>query len=129
MPTQLESVGGELFINGKKVLLADDKSVATAWGVFDGVADSQLSSYNMTITRTALGIYQVAFTTPMANADYCITGTRDRPSGSTESVSVTMSIRTEQHTVNGFVVHSNGTNGNSTWAIDSRISVSVFGGK
>jgi hypothetical protein len=67
----LPAVGGELITSTNSVTTTDSR-IATAWVNFSGTSLAIRDSYNVdSITRIDVGRYQVNFSTPMDNDDYC----------------------------------------------------------
>lgn len=103
----------------------DSKSVAKAWVTFDGTTSPGTirSSYNVSsVTRNSTGIYTINFATPMADANYTMSGsTVDGDTGTGRAFIFPLSGQT----TNSLSVRVGDYNGGySNWPL---ISIIVFG--
>lgn len=66
--------------------IAPAKTISKAWVNFDGNTGTILASDNVqSVLRTAAGRYTITFTTPMADALYCVVGTSGAANGGSNS--------------------------------------------
>ena len=134
----LTSVDGTVSVDVKdlantvtEILGIDKKQLATAWVNFDGVNGAIKDSYNCSVVRTAVGTFDITFTTAMDHDGYSLVSSCVSLTASTMGA-----IQTESgelmsaRTVNGTTVIA-GVVSSAVDVVDDTqsVSVQVFGGK
>ncbi len=153
MSVQIESIGGELYANGKRLMTEDDVTagttvlipegampkpeyidkaqLATAWVNFDGEASTVDATFNsgfnvsQTINQVADAVYEIVFDIPMDNTDYVVTIGVGNNGTSTVNATGTLRNPDTLKTVNGFTVAIYVTAAYRS----ADVSITVFGGK
>ena len=126
MPTQLESVAGELKANGSRVATESNGGACTAWVRTSKNSDQVIEAqYNVaSVVRVSLGTYDITFTVPMDNTN--IVATTMGYSSSVSGLNRSIDIFTISTTAVRIVVQSSSQ---TSLADVAGFNFVVFGGK